>query len=774
MKYEIATNIQKPYIKSNGNIIVDINNEFVSMTGFERDDFVGKTLEQAGMALRTFDQVNLETVQGFIDIYIFTKLLEPLEVKLKIIEYNNTKTFYFINHSISMINERFAFAEQFYVDKRTSVCIMTYPDLVLLTANDNYFITEECPYIDKLRDYNIGRKQLHTMPTSEMDHGEEFYFELASQNKTFHIEEYQHKDNNKTTYWNISLVPISVEGKVKSFVQGKLDVTDKVMTRRHIEDQSNIIKQQNKKLEAIIENISEAIIIYDKDGKPSTMNKSARDMISCKTEQGDIDRSFENLQFYDLKGSPIPAEESPVNKIKQGERISDAKIQLKFADENRFMELSGSPVYDNSGNFITGILCCHDITTRMKFHEMEYVKLQYEMLNKIIENLDMAVLRLSYPEIRVKDMNQKVLNLVQMSKPWFTSIESTRMKELNELFSKEFSDEMTNDIRYLIKNNRYSFVSNKAYFEDNDEKHTKYIYQPVRGLTNEIVEIAIIAFDVTQEIKARHQVEHNMKMQEEIFANISHELKTPLNVIFSIAQLFEFYITNHIMEDTTGKISKGIHTMKQNCYRLTRLISNIVDMSKLESGFVTLNLSNNNIVDVAEEIVQSVAEYVQDRGMHIVFDTDVEEKIIACDPYKIERILLNLISNAIKFSDTGNEIFVNVEDHGNTVQISVKDQGIGIESNMLDTIFDRYHQVDKSLTRNTEGSGIGLSLVKSIVELHGGQITAESEAGNGSVFRISLPVTTIAMDNPSKTNIDDLNMKKIYMISVEFSDIYDI
>ena len=117
-----------------------------------------------------------------------------------------------------------------------------------------------------------------------------------------------------------------------------------------------------------------------------------------------------------------------------------------------------------------------------------------------------------------------------------------------------------------------------------------------------------------------------------------------------------------------------------------------------------LNLSNNNIVEVVEEIVMSVTNFTESKGLNIIFDTDIEEKIIACDPEKIERIVLNLISNAIKFSNDGDEIFVDIKDKNEFVEISVKDNGVGIEKKNLDMIFDRFKQVDKSLSRNAEGT----------------------------------------------------------------------
>ncbi|MEK6266537.1 MAG: HAMP domain-containing histidine kinase [Clostridium sp.] len=257
--------------------------------------------------------------------------------------------------------------------------------------------------------------------------------------------------------------------------------------------------------------------------------------------------------------------------------------------------------------------------------------------------------------------------------------------------------------------------------------------------------------------------------QGEFLVNISHELKTPLNVIFSIVQLFDMYCESGSLDNKRESIVKYIKSIKQNSYRLSKLINNIVDLSKIEAGFYKLNLSNNNIVQVVEEIVMSVTNYTESKGLNIIFDTDIEEKIIACDTEKIERIVLNLISNAIKFTDEGDEIFVDIKDKDKFVEISVKDNGIGIENKHLDMIFDRFKQVDKSLSRNTEGTGIGLSLVKSIVELHGGSIYVESEFGKGSKFTVMIPSGKVIHENMIySSEVPSKNQS----ILVELSDIY--
>jgi signal transduction histidine kinase len=181
-------------------------------------------------------------------------------------------------------------------------------------------------------------------------------------------------------------------------------------------------------------------------------------------------------------------------------------------------------------------------------------------------------------------------------------------------------------------------------------------------------------------------------------------------------------------------------------------------------------LENHNIVSIIEGITLSVADYVKGKDIELIFDTDVEEKIMACDTDKIERIILNLLSNAIKFTKPGDKIMVSVFDRNEKILISVKDSGIGIPKEKLDIIFERFEQVESSLSRNKYGSGIGLSLVKSFVEMQEGKIDIKSEVGIGTEFLIELPVKLTEKNYDYK---DDINSEgRVERINIEFSDIY--
>lgn len=255
-------------------------------------------------------------------------------------------------------------------------------------------------------------------------------------------------------------------------------------------------------------------------------------------------------------------------------------------------------------------------------------------------------------------------------------------------------------------------------------------------------------------------------MKVEFLSNMSHEFRTPINIILAIVQLLN--LNNKTLSDE--KYKEYLNVLKQNSYRLLRLINNIMDITKVNSDSDQLNLVNCNIVSVLEEIVMSTVLYASEKKRNIIFDTDNEEIILACDEDKIERIMLNLISNAIKFSDcdTDIEVKINTNLDLNRVYISIKNYGSNIEFKDREKIFERFYRVDNSLNRKNEGCGIGLFLCRKFIEMHGGEIFLDN-IDNGTQFSFYLPI------NITEEKINNPIIQKDSLIercNIEFSDIY--
>ena len=227
------------------------------------------------------------------------------------------------------------------------------------------------------------------------------------------------------------------------------------------------------------------------------------------------------------------------------------------------------------------------------------------------------------------------------------------------------------------------------------------------------------------------------KRKNNYFVNLSHELRTPLNVISSTEQL----VTElNKSKDGIGKskLNGCMQVVRRNTKRLLNLINNIIDTAKIESGSYQLNIREHDIVYIVEEATLSLKDYIERKGIELIIDPEMEEKIIKCDEHEIERCIVNLVSNAAKFTPEGGTIEVTIEDLDEKVKIIVKDTGIGIDKKYHDSIFNRFNQVVDQGAESKGGSGLGLTITKQIIDMHGGQISVESELGKGCKFIIIL------------------------------------
>ena len=182
--------------------------------------------------------------------------------------------------------------------------------------------------------------------------------------------------------------------------------------------------------------------------------------------------------------------------------------------------------------------------------------------------------------------------------------------------------------------------------------------------------------------------------------------------------------------------------------------------------------ANTDIVHLTRLVTESVQLYAVQKGIRLTFQTTLNQKVIAVDEEKYERILLNLLSNAIKFTPAGETVQVSLRKSNGMVNIEVKDTGVGIPDNKQELIFERFGQVDSSLTRQAEGTGIGLTIVKLFVTALGGTVSVKSRVGSGTVFTVKLPDKKILQDTQEEGNFDADGKKIIEAVTVEFSDIY--
>ncbi|GKZ05499.1 hypothetical protein ANS017_11070 [Paraclostridium bifermentans] len=228
------------------------------------------------------------------------------------------------------------------------------------------------------------------------------------------------------------------------------------------------------------------------------------------------------------------------------------------------------------------------------------------------------------------------------------------------------------------------------------------------------------------------------KKKNSYFVNLSHELRTPLNVISSTEQLISIMLDKKGLSKDNLKYHMSV--INKNAERLLELITNLMDIEKIEYGKYKINKTKQDIVEVIENEALRLKNHVECKGIELIIDPEIEEKIVSFDKIEIKRCIENLISNAVKYTPEGGTIELGIKDHINEVEIYVKDNGIGIDEEHKKIIFDRFRQVVDANEEIQNSSGLGLTITKEIVNLHGGEIYIESEFGKGSKFIIILPI----------------------------------
>lgn len=387
----------------------------------------------------------------------------------------------------------------------------------------------------------------------------------------------------------------------------------------------------------------------------------------------------------------------------------------------------------------SGDSIANDDNYRMLFHKMETgITLFQTIFDKNHEPVDYKVLDVNPHFAKIYGMNRLELIGKKISEIKSNNLE--RNKNFFELLGE-------------VSKKRVPF--SKELYDINTKRWYKVDYfSPNPGYS------ASVFSDIT-----------TRKMDEQNIAKMSHEFRTPINVIFGAVQLFDLYLENDLVIKK-DKFKPHLTSMKQNCLRLLKLVNNMIDATKIDAGFYEPSFENQNIVEVIRRITMSVVEYANQKFINLSFDSTIEEMYVMCDVDMIERIMFNLISNAIKH--TRDKISIRIHHRAGNVYISVSDNGNGIDKDKHESVFERYNQSEELLTRKSEGSGIGLSLTKALVQMHGGKISVNSKYEEGCEILLRLPGAKNINRRAVKNNYDYIsqNNRLIEKMKIEFADIY--
>jgi signal transduction histidine kinase len=216
---------------------------------------------------------------------------------------------------------------------------------------------------------------------------------------------------------------------------------------------------------------------------------------------------------------------------------------------------------------------------------------------------------------------------------------------------------------------------------------------------------------------------------------MSHELRTPVNAIAGYVQLLELGIPGPVTEEQRDHLER----IRRSQQHLLGIINDILNFSRIEAGQLTYEIADVPLREVVDAVVHMVAPQAQAKGLQLEEGECAPDAVARADRAKVEQVLLNLLSNAVKFTDEGGQITVSCARKGDSVLLAVRDTGVGIPADKLESIFEPFVQVGRSLTSTREGTGLGLAISRDLARGMGGEITVESELGAGSTFTLALP-----------------------------------
>jgi PAS domain S-box-containing protein len=261
---------------------------------------------------------------------------------------------------------------------------------------------------------------------------------------------------------------------------------------------------------------------------------------------------------------------------------------------------------------------------------------------------------------------------------------------------------------------------------------------PIHDDQGTVVGASKIARDVSERVRLENHAREANRMKDEFLAVLSHELRTPLNAILGYVRLLRGGMLGG------EQVERALETVERNSRWLTQIVEDVLDVSRIISGKIRLDVQTVHLQPVIENAVATVQLAADSKQLRLQVLLDPRVEPISGDPDRLQQVVWNLLSNAIKFTDKGGRVHVRLERVNSHVEIVVSDTGAGIAAEFLPHVFERFRQADAGLTRKAGGLGLGLSIVRHLVELHGGTVQAHSAGeGHGSTFTVRLPVMIV-------------------------------
>lgn len=577
---------------------------------------------------------------------------------------------------------------------------------------------------------------------------------------------FEYKDG-ETGYFVIDAIPYTDDQKRELAIVIAKDISNYVK----LEELKDRYKKKIEELKTIINTISDGVAIINTEGKCVMANPACDEIFdycnldSEKCVTAAIELDFEKVTDTDEGGVHEKAKQRPIMDVLEGKEIRNEIYKVSARNQTKFVKISGSPMRDNRGNIEYVVVSFNDVS-RIQKQKLK-IKEQQQFIKNAMSALGVPIAVINYPEFNFQLVNGIYCEFIEalIGKPVDESqLIGKNVQDIMELSSMEV--EAIHQVATERRMSDAKIISYKT--SKGDTKHYQIVYTPFINESDEVVHITGVGTDITHQVNAQKETEALAKVKEEYFTIISHELRSPIAVMHSVIQML---MSKHYVSEYSEGTKKLLKKIERNSYRILRMVNNFLDITRAESGFMVINPVALNIVSYTQTLMESILPIAQKKDIDVKFINKCTTMKVTLDAEKYERILLNLLSNAIKYTGSGGKIQILLDEEDEHIRISVRDNGIGIPQEKIDKIFERFYIIDSSLRRKNEGTGIGLSLVKKLVDLMGGKITVRSEEGKGSEFILVLPKTIGENNIVGNNNIMQSGECSPGKIHIEFSDI---
>ena len=481
--------------------------------------------------------------------------------------------------------------------------------------------------------------------------------------------------------------------------------------RRHIDACEAALEESEARFRNIIDNNGDAIVVVSSDGIVQYANAAAGRMFQRQPSQ------LQGTPF----GFPLSAgETTEVDIVAEGGVIRPAEMRVTES------VWDGLPVC---------LASLRDVTDREMLRRERAAKevssLAEARLRDIIRQAPVAIAVLGGKEHRFDIANARYIELIGnrdvVGKTIREVLPELATQGIYELLDKVFE---TGE----------PYVGTEVGLELRGEAGAQqmyytFVYQPLRTPEGEIAGIAVVASDVTSQVRARHALEQANKAKAEFLATMSHELRTPLNAIGGYSDLMLAEIRGPITEAQRIDLER----IKRSQGHLLAVINDILNFAKLESGRIQFQPVVVSMNDVLGELESLVTPMLIQKGITYDYRCCDPKYQAFADPERVQQILLNLLSNAAKFTPKGGHIIVECLPQAKTMIVEVTDTGVGIPADKLQSVFEPFVQLERGQSPEMGGTGLGLSISRDLARAMEGDLSATSEPGKGSTFRLTLP-----------------------------------